>query len=82
MHTLIVTLAGWAVFADPTPADNDVVAGWGAFAVFAGLAIAVALLGWSLVRHLRKAKRNADEGLFGDEAPRTPPSRRPATVVH
>ena len=67
MHTLIVTLAGLAALADPTPADNDVVAGWGAFAVFAGLAIAVALLGWSLVRHLRKARRNADEGAFGDQ---------------
>ena len=41
---------------DKVPKDNDVKAGWTAFAVFVALAIAVALLGVSLVRHLRKAR--------------------------
>lgn len=53
------------VFAtDPTPADNKVVAGWGAFAIFALMALAVAFLGWSLVRQLRKAQKSSDEGKF------------------
>jgi hypothetical protein len=53
--------------ADPVPAAKNVTAGWVAFGLFAGLAIAVALLGFSLVRHLRKARENADRGVFGPE---------------
>ena len=48
------------------PEDEDVVAGpWGA-AIFVGLVIAVAILGWSLNKHLKKASRAADEGVYGD----------------
>ena len=36
------------VWADKVPAPNDVKAGWVAFAVFIGLIIAVAFLGFSL----------------------------------
>ncbi|MCW2757938.1 MAG: hypothetical protein JWO46_1684 [Nocardioidaceae bacterium] len=43
-------------FADKTPADNDVVAGWLGGVVFLGLVLAVALLGFSLSRHLKKAR--------------------------
>ncbi len=50
---------------DKVPADDDVKAGWVAFGVFIALAIAVALLGWSLTRHLRRAKDNAAAGAFG-----------------
>jgi hypothetical protein len=35
-----------------------------AFGVFIALAVAVALLGYSLSRHLRKARDNADLGVF------------------
>jgi hypothetical protein len=61
-----------AAATDPVPAANDVKAGWVALAVFVALAIAVTLLGISLTRHLRKARANADAGVFdpGDE-PRT-----------
>ena len=52
---------------DRVPKDDDVKAGWTAFAIFLALAIAVALLGVSLVRHLRKAQANKDAGMFGDE---------------
>ena len=48
MNTLIV----WA---DKVPNPNDVTAGWVAFAVFIALAIAVAFLGFSLTKHLRRA---------------------------
>jgi hypothetical protein len=62
------------VWADKVPAPNDVKAGWVAFGVFIALAIAVALLGFSLTRHLRKARDNAEKGVFdpSDEPTRTP----------
>ena len=66
MNTLLITLAGLVPLADPTPAADDVKAGWGAFAIFIALAIAVAFLGWSLTKHLKKAKSNAEAGAFGD----------------
>ena len=50
--------------ADKVPAPEDVKAGWVAFAVFIALAIAVVLLGFSMVRHLRKARDNAEQGVF------------------
>ena len=50
--------------ADKVPNPEDVTAGWLGFAVFIGLALAVALLGFSLTRHLRKARDNADKGVF------------------
>ena len=51
---------------DDAPADESVVAGpWG-FAIFIGLVIAVAVLGWSLNKHLKKAHRAAGEGVYGD----------------
>ena len=55
--------------ADKVPAPEDVKAGWVAFAVFIALAVAVALLGWSLSRHLRTAGRNRDAGAFGPVEP-------------
>ena len=70
-----VPLVTWVLpMVDKVPKDNDVTAGWTAFAVFIGLAIAVALLGWSLVRHLRKAEANKRAGAFGDEPETTPRS--------
>ncbi len=50
--------------ADKVPAPNDVKAGWVAFAVFIALVLAVALLGFSLTRHLRRASDNAERGVF------------------
>jgi hypothetical protein len=71
MSTL-VTLAVWTFFsvvswADQVPEDKDVKAGWGAFFIFLGLALAVALLGWSLIRQLRRTRANAEAGVFGPE---------------
>ena len=51
--------------ADKVPAPEDVKAGWVAFAVFIALAVAVVFLGISLTRHLRKARYNAEQGVFG-----------------
>lgn len=66
MNTLLL-VTSLISFADPVPADEDVKAGWGAFALFLGLGVTVALLGWSMVRHLGKARTNRDAGAFGDE---------------
>jgi hypothetical protein len=52
---------------DPSPQPEDVKAGWTAFAIFIGLGVAVALLGWSLIRQLRKAQAAKDAGVYGDE---------------
>jgi predicted permease len=55
---------------DPTPSDNDVVAGWGAFGVFALLILAVVFLGWSLVRQFRKVNAAREAGVFAESKPR------------
>ena len=68
-----VLSAGLVAFADKAPDPEDVKAGWGAFAIFAGLAVAVGLLGWSLTKHLKKTKANAEAGVFGDEPVDTTP---------
>ena len=51
--------------ADKAPAPEDVKAGWVAFAVFIALCVAVTVLGFSLTRHLRTARSNAEQGVFG-----------------
>lgn len=66
---------------DPVPKDNDVVAGWAGFAVFIGLAIAVALLGWGLTKQLKRTEANRKAGAFGpvdDEEPADEPVDLPA----
>jgi len=57
---------------DPVPTDNNVKAGWTAFAVFLLLLAAVALLGWSFSRQLKKVKKASEEGAYDESpAPRT-----------
>jgi hypothetical protein len=65
MNPLIFLIPLVVAGADKVPADEDVKAGWGAFALFIALAVAVAVLCWSMSRHLRKARDNADAGAFG-----------------
>lgn len=48
------------------PAPEDVKAGPVALVIFLLLALAVAFLGWSLTRHLRKAQAAKDAGAYGD----------------
>ena len=55
-------LALWLV--DQAPEDEDVVAGWTAFAIFGLLVVAVVLLGFSLTKQLKKADRAEEEGLY------------------
>ena len=65
LTTFVVSLA------DEVPDDNDVKAGWLAFAIFIGLVLAVVFLGFSLVKQLRKAQAAQDAGVYGsdDETP-------------
>jgi hypothetical protein len=55
--------------AETVPDDDDVVAGaWGA-ATFVGLLLALAVLGYSLNKHLRRAEANQRAGAFEEKAP-------------
>lgn len=67
MHALAVTAFSLlTAVEEQAPDDEDVVAGWMGFAVFIFLILAVALLGWSLIRHLRKADTAKEQGAYGD----------------
>lgn len=58
----LVSLALWV--ADQAPEDEDVVAGWTAFAVFGLLIAAVVFLGFSLTKQLKKADQAEEAGLY------------------
>ena len=70
MNTVLLLLLAPAK--DPVPAPDDVKAGWVAFGVFIALAVAVALLGISLTRHLRTVRSNAERGDVFDPSPVRP----------
>jgi hypothetical protein len=53
---------------DPVPDDNNVKAGWGAFAIFVLLILAVALLCWSFVKQMRKVKAANEAGVYDEPA--------------
>ena len=55
------------VLVDEAPEPEDVKAGWLALLVFVLLIAAVAFLGFSLVKQLRKAQAAKDAGVYGDE---------------
>ena len=55
--------------ADETPKDEDVKAGWTAFVIFLLLIAAVVVLGFSLVKQLRKAQAAEDAGVYGATRP-------------
>lgn len=67
-------------FVDEVPEADDVKAGWVAFAIFIGLILAVAFLGWSLVRQLRKVDAAEEAGLYDptDKKPVPMPTVEPA----
>ena len=52
---------------DPTPQPTEVKAGPLGFALWIFLILAVVVLGFSLVKQLRKAQAAKDAGLYGDE---------------
>ena len=60
--------------ADEVPKAEDVKAGWTAFAIFLALIAAVAFLGWSLTRQLRKAQAAENAGLYDPSDKKKPES--------
>jgi hypothetical protein len=76
-------------FEDRVPEAEDVKAGWLAFAIFIALILAVAFLGFSLVKQLRKAQAARDAGVYGpvdpdhtDDPDDTDDPERPADQGH
>jgi hypothetical protein len=61
VFSMVLALAGGA------PEPEDVKAGWTAFAIFLLLVAAVAFLGLSLVKHLRKAQAAQQAGAYGPD---------------
>jgi hypothetical protein len=64
--------SGLAALAVKVPSEDQFGAGWIYAVVFVLLAGAVVFLGFSLSKHLRKARANAESGAFGrrDDASR------------
>ena len=52
---------------DPTPKPTEVKAGPLGFAMWIFMIIAVVVIGFSLVKQLRKAQAAKDAGVYGDE---------------
>lgn len=69
MNTLLTALAGLAPLADKVPSEDEIGTGWIYLVVFVLLVAAVTFLGFSLSKHLRKARANAEHGVFGDQKP-------------
>jgi hypothetical protein len=65
---MVADLSWVSLVVDGVPKDDDVVAGPIGFAIFIALCIAVAFLGFSLNKHLKKAHKAADEGVYDDPA--------------
>ncbi|WP_370038107.1 hypothetical protein [Nocardioides sp.] len=64
VHTVLPLLAP---LVDEVPEAEDVKAGSIAFLLFILGLVAVGLLGWSLVRQLRKVEDARKRGVYGDE---------------
>lgn len=65
-----LTIATWLQAADvprPVPEPEDVKAGYTALFLWLGMGVAVALLGWSLTRQLRRTQAAKDAGVYGDD---------------
>jgi len=62
MHDLVLLINAL----DPVPDDNDVKAGWGAFAIFLLLIVAVAFLCWSFTKQMRKVKAANEAGVYDE----------------
>jgi hypothetical protein len=78
----VFLLSQLVLLVDETPEPEDVKAGWTAFAVFLLLIGAVAFLGFSLTKHLRRAQAAEEAGLYGSDdgaaGGETPGSETPA----
>lgn len=65
-----LTVTTWLFASDaprPVPAPSEVKAGYTALFLWFAMAIAVALLGWSLVRQLRRTQEAKENGVYGED---------------
>ncbi|HET9422082.1 MAG TPA: hypothetical protein VFO49_13165 [Nocardioides sp.] len=72
----LVSLVVWVV--EQAPEDEDVVAGWTAFAIFGLLIAAVIFLGFSLTKQLRKVDQAEAAGLYDPSDRKKPSKAEPA----
>lgn len=70
---MLVALTSFVTTAAPD--ENDVVAGWTAFAVFGLLIAAVVVLGFSLTKRLKNVDRAAELGLYDPSEKKRRPAR-------
>jgi hypothetical protein len=68
-----------AAVSDPVPSDNNVKAGWVAFAVVLVLIVAVVFLLRSFTKQLKKVEKANDAGVY-DETSATEADLPPTTV--
>ena len=73
-------LVSLSVLMDETPDPTEVKAGPLGFAVWIFMILAVVVIGFSLVRQLRRAQAAKDAGVFGDEPVTGDASRAPDEV--
>jgi hypothetical protein len=71
LHVTHLT-SGFAALADKTPTEDQIGTGFAYLVLFVLLVGAVAFLGFSLSKQLRKTRANAEAGVFGtdDDRPR------------
>jgi hypothetical protein len=60
-------VSGFVALADKPPSEDDIGTGFAYLVVFLLLAAAVAFLGFSLSKQLRKTRANAEAGVFGSK---------------
>ena len=65
MSTLVVALTSLVPLADKVPSEDEIGTGWMYLVLFILLVAAVTFLGFSLTKHLRKVRSNAEHGVFG-----------------
>jgi hypothetical protein len=70
MSTMVLLWSAVLPHAEGSPDPADVKAGWGALGIFVLMGIAVVLLAFSLVKHLRRTRANFDarDGIDDDGA--------------
>ena len=68
-----------AAATDPVPSDDNVKAGWVAFAVVMVLVVAVVFLLRSFTKQLKKVEKANDDGVYG-ESPDAEADLPPTTV--
>lgn len=65
--TTVVPFLVTEVVGKPVPEGSEVKAGWTALVLWLAMIVAVGLLGWSLVRQLKRTLAAKQAGVYGDD---------------